>query len=440
MSSPFDLDLIMLAMPGSKPPKPPYHIDMLPPEILCMIFDHFSHLSSSGRGQVQPIILLSHISRHWRDVALSAPTLWDKLDINSYRRPDVLSTLLARSSPRSLSIRIDWPETIFWSGAELPDFNDTCRALVEQLPRIRNLSITGRKLTLRRFTDKVLVKVALPHLQHLELASCNDPSTIVLGPFEFNPNVFNSLAIKRTMIHVANGHCLAGLRKFVITEARLSYLDERRIPSTAPPANPATWYTDLPPPSLSGLTELEIYAPLVHPVPGHPPQPVVNIQGQTLPPLPFAPSFRADVLRSVTLSSLSLAKLEYGADATPEVLAQLFRIISGAELHELHLVDLRDQAISGFLLALGLQHCRFSYLRVLKFTAVPLEDILRHSEVVGLEHFGYLFSNAFPAVRDVLLAKLDPTPLVEILGSVTLWPMLQQVEYEGSILNIGFAG
>lgn len=439
MSSPFDLELIRLAMAGLKPCKPPLHIDMLPPEILWMIFGYFSHLSSSGRGQVQPIILLSHISRHWRDVALSAPALWDQLDINSYRRPDVLRTLLGRSSERSLSIRIDWPETIFWSGAELPDFNDTCRALVEELARIRNLSITGRKLTLRRFTDKVLVQTALPHLQHLELVLCNDPSTIVLGPFQFDPNVFTSLAIKRTMIHVTNGSCLAGLRRFVITEARLSYLDERSIPSTAPPANPATWYTDLPPPSLTSLTDLEIHAPLVHPVPGYPPQPIVNLQGQTLPPLPFAPAFRADVLRSVTLSSLSLAKLEYGTEAPPEVLAQLFRILSSAELHEMHLVDLRDQAITAFLLALGMQHCRFSYLRVLKFTEVPLEDITKYSEVVGLEHFGYLFTNAFPAVRDVHLAKLDPAPLVELLENVTLWPMLQQVEYEGTVLTTGFA-
>ena len=105
----------------------------------------------------------------------------------------------------------------------------------------------------------------------------------------------------------------------------------------------------------------------------------------------------------------------------------------------MHLVDLRDQAITAFLLALGMQHCRFSYLRVLKFTEVPLEDITKYSEVVGLEHFGYLFTNAFPAVRDVHLAKLDPTPLVELLENVTLWPMLQQVEYEGTVLTTGFA-
>ncbi|KAF8348929.1 hypothetical protein F5887DRAFT_948368 [Amanita rubescens] len=424
MSSPFDLELIMLAMPSLKPPKPPYHIDMLPTEILCMIFDYFSHLSSSGRGQVQPIILLSHISTH--------PTLWDNVDINSYRRPDVLRAILARSNQRSLSIRIDWPETIFWSSGELPDFNDTCAALVEQLPRIRNVSIKARNLTLRNFTDKVLVNIALPHLQHLELISSTDSSPILLGPFDFDPNVFISLLIKRTMVHVRNGHHLAGLRRFVLSEARLSYLDERKIPSTAPPANPATWYTELPIPSLSSLTNLEIHAPLVHPVPGRPAQPIFDMHGQNVPHLPFAPSFRTDTLRSVTLSSLSLSRLDYGVQVTSEILARLFRIISLAELYELHLIDLRDHAISAFLQALALQHCRFSYLRILKFTDVPLEDIVGHSEEVGLENFEYLFSHAFPA--------LDPTPLVEILRTATLWPMLQRVEHEGTVLDVSFAG
>ena len=430
----------MLAMPGLTPSKPPYHIDMLPPEILCMIFGYFSRLSSSGRGQVQPIILLSHISRHWRDVAFSAPTLWDSLDINSYRRSDVLRTFLARSHERSLSIRIDWPETVFWSAAELPDFNDTCAALIEQLSRIRSLSIKGRNLTLRNFTDKVLVDVALPHLQHLELISCTDHSPILIGPIDFDPNVFTSLSIKRTMIHVRHGLHLAGLRRFVLSEARLTYLDERKIPSFAPPANPANWYSVLPPPSLSSLTHLEIHAPLVHPVPGRPAQPIFDMHGQIVQPLPFAHSFRPDVLRSATLSSLSLSRLDYGVQVTPEILSRLFRIIAEAELYELHLVDLKDHAISGFLEALESTHCRFTFLRILKFTDVPLENIVGHLEEVGLERFEYIFSLAFPAVRDVHLAKLDPTPLVETLRTVTLWPMLQRVEYEGTVLDVSLAG
>jgi len=448
MTLSFDLKVIMLAMPGLKSSKRPCHIDTLPTDILRTIFDHFSRLSSSGRGQVQPIILLSHVSRHWRDVTLSAPTLWDNLDVNSFRGPDILRTFLARSNQRSLSVRIDWPDTIFWSSAELPDFNDTCRTLAEQLPRISRLSITGRNWTLRKFTDKVLVDVLLPHLQHLELVSCGvGLSPMLLGPFRFNPRVFSSLSVKRTMILAKDPSCLAGLQGLVFTEARLSYLDERKIPSTAPPLGPETWYTDLPKPSLSSLTDLEIHAPLVNPIPGYPAQPVFNNHGTIVPPLPFAPSFRTDVLRSVTLSSLSLSILDsHGTKsrATPEVLAQLFRIISMAELQELHLIDLKDEAISGFLQTLAMQHCRFSYLRVLKFTAVPLDDIIKHSEVVGLEKFGYMFSNAFPAVREVHLAKLDPTPLVEILEKITLWPVLERVDHEGTVLNVkvmtGFEG
>ncbi len=439
MSSPFNLELIMVAMPGLQSSKRPYHIDMLPTEILCRIFDQFSRLSSSGRRRVQLIILLSHVSRHWRSVILIDPTLWDHLDLDSYRRPDILRIFLARSNQRSLSIRVGWPKTIFWSSEEVPEFNDTCRALAEQLQRISKLSIMGRNSTLRHFTSRVLVAVELPHLQHLELVSCTDLSPWLLGPFRFNPNVFSSLSITRTMIWITDGNGLAGVRRLVLKKARLSFLDERKIPSTAPPANPATIYTDLPNPSFSSLTDLEIHAPLVHPVPGHPAQPISNIiSGDIFPPLPFAPSFRTDVLRSVTLSSLSLSVLDYAtnSEVTPELLARLFRMVSMAGLQELHLIDLRDQAIGGFLQTLEMRHCRFSYLRILKFTAVPLEDIVKYSEVVGLEKFGHLFSNAFPAVRDVHLAKLDPMPLVEILRKVTLWPMLEHVDHEGKVLNI----
>lgn len=438
MSSPFDLEPIMLAMSGLT--SQPCHIDTLPTEVLCKIFDHFSR--QSGCRQVQPIILLSHVSRHWRDVILIDPTLWDHLDLNSYRGSDMLRTFLARSNQRSLSVKIDWPKTIFWTAEELPEFNDTCRALSEQLPRISKLSITGRNYTLREFTDKVLVNaVTLPHLQHLELVSCFDLAPMLLGPFSFNPDVFSSLVIIRTLVWVTNGKGLAGVRRLVLRKARLSCLDQRKIPSTAPLVNPAMLCTHLPPkPSFSSLTDLEIHAPLVLPVPGHPAQPILNAySGEIVPPLPFAPSFRSDVLRSVTLSSLSLSMVDsYGtmSAATSEMLARLFYIISDAELQELHLIDLRDQAITGFLQTLEAEHYRFSYLRVLRFTAVPLQDIIKHSDVVGLERFGYLFSNAFPAVCDVRLARLDPTPLVEILRKVTLWPILERVDHEGTILNI----
>lgn len=425
----------MLAiLEGDFSTRSPFHIDMLPTEILCMIFDHFSHLSPSGREQIPPIILLSHISRHWRHVALGAPALWDKLDIYTIRRPDVLRTFLARSNQKSLSIRIDWPQTIFWSGDVIPDFDETCRALVEQLPRIRSLSLTALNYTLREFTDKVLVNVALPHLQQLELVSCNEASLMILGPFRFNPHVFAFLRVERTMIQVKDGSCLSGLRIFSLSQAPLTYLDERQVPSPSFWAVPANWH-DLPTPSLSRLFHLRIHAPLLHPVPGRNP-PTVNTQGQTIPPLPFAPSFRTDVLRSVTLSSLSLSKMPYQVEANSEVIGRLFRIISMAELVEMHLVDMRDQAIDGFLQALNMHHCRFVHLRVLKLTGVPLEDIFKYSEVVGLENFRVLFSIAFPTLVDVHLGRLDPAPLVKMLDKIVVWPMLQRVVYEGRILNV----
>ncbi|KAF8628038.1 hypothetical protein AX15_004153 [Amanita polypyramis BW_CC] len=416
--------------------KRPCHIGMFPNEILYMIFGYFSRLSSSGRGQVPPIVLLSHISRLWRHVAFSVPALWDRLHVYSVRHPDVLRAVLARSLRRSLSIRIELPKTIFWSGDEIPEFDETCRVLVEQLPRIRSLSITARNFTLRRFTDKVLVNTSLPHLQHLELVSCLDSSLAVLGPFNFNPHVFVSLRIERTMIQVKDGGCLSGLQSLIIWEAPLTYLDERKIPSFTYPLTPMNWYADSPPPSLSHLVSLKIHMPLLHPVPGRTAAPIMNSHGLPIQPLPFAPSFREDILRSVTLSSLSLSKMAYHAEATSDALARLFFIISIAELVELNLIDLRDQAAEGFLQALSIHHCRFSHLRVLRLDAVRIDQIVQHQEVIGLENFRALFSGAFPVLGEVRLSRLNPAPLVETLSKVAIWPMLRSVVYDGQVLNV----
>ncbi|KAK2460959.1 hypothetical protein APHAL10511_007429 [Amanita phalloides] len=436
MSSPFDLELIMPANPRLDPSNSPYHIDMLPTEILYMVFDIFSRLSSSGRGQVQPIVLLSHISQHWRHVALGAPALWNKLDIYSYKRPDVLRTFLSRSDQRSLYIRIDWPETIFYSGDEIPDFTDTCNALSGELHRIKRLSITARNFTLRRLTEKVLVDVQLSHLQYLELVSVHDYALMILGPFRFNPQVFDTLHVEHTMIEVRDGRCLSGLRRAVFTRAPLSYLDERQIPSAAFPVTPINWYTDLPTPSLSRLEDLRIHAPLLHPVPGRTVPVLTGPNGQVFPPLPFAPSFRARMLRSVTLSSLSDSSLPYQAEVTPEVLKRLFFILTIAELQEMHLIDFRDQAIEGLFQALGTLHCRFSYLEKLKITRSPIEDMVQYSETMGMANFEALCCNAFPLVSEVYLNNLDPEPLVDMLGQITMFPSLQKVEYGGSILNV----
>ncbi|KAM6490439.1 hypothetical protein JOM56_014112 [Amanita muscaria] len=331
---------------------------------------------------------------------------------------------------------MDIPQTIFWSSDDIPEFDDICRALVEHLPRICSLSITARNLTLRRLTDKVLVGVALPHLQELKLVSCVDSALMTLGPFKFDPHVFTALHVERTAIQVKDGRCLSGLQRVVFCHVPLSYLDERRIPSITYPAILVNWYTDLPPPSLHQLANVHIHAPLLEPVPCHPRTNVINSQGLYIPPPPFAPSFLSNVLRCVTLSSLSLSKVAYRADVDPDALSRLFHIISMAELTEMHLIDLKDQAIEGLLWALNVHHCRFAYLRVLRLTAVPVEHIVYHREVVGLENFITLFTNAFPSLSEVHLARLDPTSLVDVLNKVIIWPKLRQVVHDGQILSV----
>ncbi|PFH53155.1 hypothetical protein AMATHDRAFT_39045 [Amanita thiersii Skay4041] len=412
------------------------YIDMLPTEILCMIFDHFAGLTVSGRGAVPPPILLSHISRHWRRVALSTPALWEKLYIYHIRRPDVLREFLLRSNNRYLYIFIDLPQTIFWAGDDIPEFDETFSAIAKHIPRIKYLSITARGQTIRQITNKYFVNVPLPSLQYFELVVCHHVSFAVFGPFNFNPRVFSSIRLERAMIEVKDGACLAGLRVLVLSYCPLTYLDQRNIPSFNYAVAPMNWYTDLPAPSLARLTGLHIHAPVLHPVPGLIMPPLVNMHGHPVPPLPFSPSFRAESLRSLTLSSLSLSKMPYDQPMNPDILARLFRIVCLAEIVELHLVDMKDEMIEGFLQALRLQNCRFAHLRVLMLTGGTVDRIAEFSEEIGVENYRLLMSHAFPFLYELHVTKLDPRPLLSLWERIRFWPMLKRVIHDDQVVHI----
>ncbi|KAK7460494.1 hypothetical protein VKT23_009212 [Stygiomarasmius scandens] len=91
------------------------HISQVPPELLSEIF----LLSVSGdfdyENTVRKPLLISQISKYWRDVALATPGLWSRLflKISTYcsrSRMDITETWLIRSAAAPLRVHILWEE------------------------------------------------------------------------------------------------------------------------------------------------------------------------------------------------------------------------------------------------------------------------------------------------------------------------------------------
>lgn len=79
----------------------------LPNEVLAMIFEEGHKLSPLlNRSGVRFEILVSHVTRHWRSIALSAPRLWSRIPISLLRSFDMTTCYLQRSRAAALDLLI----------------------------------------------------------------------------------------------------------------------------------------------------------------------------------------------------------------------------------------------------------------------------------------------------------------------------------------------
>lgn len=79
------------------------HISCLPPEILVTVFRHFEssedHTSTSHHRGAPICLILTHVCKHWRQLALDCPTLWTSVSCVS---PRWLCVMLERSKDAHL--------------------------------------------------------------------------------------------------------------------------------------------------------------------------------------------------------------------------------------------------------------------------------------------------------------------------------------------------
>ncbi|KAI0037473.1 hypothetical protein FA95DRAFT_1477439, partial [Auriscalpium vulgare] len=83
-------------------------VSRLPPELLCRIFSDLVGLEVDfapeldGFPSSMPWVRLSHVCRHWRDVALNDPTFWARLQLPL--PPRWADAIISRSQGAPLSI------------------------------------------------------------------------------------------------------------------------------------------------------------------------------------------------------------------------------------------------------------------------------------------------------------------------------------------------
>src|ERR1700733_15289970 len=93
-------------------------IRRLPPELLGEIFRYCLPQNYHEKGDHKAVMLPSHVCKHWRDVALSTPTLWTNIDLRVTNetlesRAALVITWFARSgSSLSLSFTLSGQENV----------------------------------------------------------------------------------------------------------------------------------------------------------------------------------------------------------------------------------------------------------------------------------------------------------------------------------------
>ena len=115
-----------------------FRINDLPPEILTEIFQYIIWVSKDPDQSVNWHLWLTWVCRHWREVALSDPTLWNVIwfrDIPNFERS---FAYLERSANAPLDIRINDTKARPLSLAELQNL---FKRLFEKISNLRTVSI-----------------------------------------------------------------------------------------------------------------------------------------------------------------------------------------------------------------------------------------------------------------------------------------------------------
>ncbi|PPQ71218.1 hypothetical protein CVT24_009999 [Panaeolus cyanescens] len=114
-------------------------INWLPPEVLTQVFLSFNEQDVQDVCY-RPAVIVSHVCKRWRAIALASQPLWSRIFLQGFRDPNLLESFLSRSglSPLEVAYYHDEKTHVQVEVKQLQDF------LVELRPsfsRLRSLSV-----------------------------------------------------------------------------------------------------------------------------------------------------------------------------------------------------------------------------------------------------------------------------------------------------------
>ncbi|KAF8195574.1 hypothetical protein BJ912DRAFT_148511 [Pholiota molesta] len=173
-------------------------ISRLPPEILCRIFSFaktqwqdVTYYRSAMGIDLHPMkwIRLTHVTRHWRNIALNSPSLWVEFPFGNR---SLVEEMLKRSKHAGLVIKSDFSsirtirpglelalkhigraKDLSFQGITSNVWKDLQKLLSEPTPRLQYLTLNGYATHSEpiSITGRVLCETGW--LRHLELTNCN---------------------------------------------------------------------------------------------------------------------------------------------------------------------------------------------------------------------------------------------------------------------------
>ncbi|KII84860.1 hypothetical protein PLICRDRAFT_179190 [Plicaturopsis crispa FD-325 SS-3] len=163
-------------------------ISDLPIELIRLVFLWARSVSwkASNASPLPSQVLLTHVSRQWRTIAINTASLWTSIDIHkAWHVKGILDAHLARSEPHPLDISLRWDHVVEKIAACSHRWNtfrgyfsgwSSLGLFVEHIdaPRLKHLYLSAD------YPYDGGITIAAPHLSHLELTGV--PLSLILGP------------------------------------------------------------------------------------------------------------------------------------------------------------------------------------------------------------------------------------------------------------------
>lgn len=119
---------------------PSQSIDTLPAELLSTVFLHLRQVRRYR--QLLPFqVTISHVCRHWRQVAISTPQLWSSITLFSKRSLPCLEEWLRRSGAAPLDVRLDLYDAEYREKLDITWITETLTRIASCAHRFQSLFV-----------------------------------------------------------------------------------------------------------------------------------------------------------------------------------------------------------------------------------------------------------------------------------------------------------